>query len=421
MSQLPPDELLNKVALLEERLGMRATYRILEPFYLDPQDILEIQRAAKTLADFAGLPQFVFIVSAIAQKKNVGGQIDLRHGEEEVFIEVSQETANYQEAVLATLAHEIAHKVLHVNGISVGSGPFYQYENEILTDVAAVFMGLGKVLLNGCECHRTVQEATLGGTKSTTHSLKSGYLGLDQSAFVYLLTCSMRNIAPAEYERALNSAAIQALRTCRAQFPTYFDAALQQPDANSQLIGEFRRETLEVQRILLSIDNMQLFLREATLTPTEGFLNRTHNRLRELHIAASQTAEHNAVDPCMKYINVLRLKSHLESARSEIAALASEARAFDKGFARLGTLVHTLRPPFSQPSPELFRAIKCRICGAELSLSRDIAPQEEECPKCHYRFPAGGPLPAFGLPTLPPASRHNETLTAKLKSFFRRR
>lgn len=46
------------------------------------------------------------------------------------------------------LAHEMTHALLYSKGISLED----QNENEVFTDLAAIFIGLGKLLLNGYVC-----------------------------------------------------------------------------------------------------------------------------------------------------------------------------------------------------------------------------------------------------------------------------
>ena len=130
---------IKKIIFLEKRLGANTTYLMLDPFMVNTRDIMSIQNAAKKIGDFIGLNDIKFIVIITAQQENVGGKIELIRGQKEVIIEISKTTAKYEEALLGTLAHEITHKFLCEKGLSVGDGLIYQYENEVLTDIAFVF------------------------------------------------------------------------------------------------------------------------------------------------------------------------------------------------------------------------------------------------------------------------------------------
>ena len=195
MSKIYITDYLQKLSLLEKNLGAKTNYQILEPFTLNSQDIIGIQSAGKKIANFIGLTDLTFIIATTKQKKNVGGHIELNN-EKNVFIELSPDTLKFPESILASLSHEITHKYLHIHNLKFDN----TYENEVLTDIAAVFLGIGKLILNGCECKRTYEEYASGGTKVITETIKTGYLSREQIAFVYLLTCSMRKISSDTYE-----------------------------------------------------------------------------------------------------------------------------------------------------------------------------------------------------------------------------
>src|SRR3989442_1554225 len=136
------------VILLEHRTGARVSYRPLPPLRQSLHDIIGIQAAAKHIAEFVGLTGLTFVVGVAKQKLNVGGHIDLKSSGPDVFVEIDSDTLSFSDAVAATLCHEICHKWLQVNGISCP----VEIENEILTDITTVFLGLGKIMLNGCLC-----------------------------------------------------------------------------------------------------------------------------------------------------------------------------------------------------------------------------------------------------------------------------
>lgn len=386
MPQLPADELMSLIVLLEERAGYKSTYRILEPFQVNSLDIIDIQRAAKLLAEFAGLGQLVFIVSTRRQEENVGAKIDLQLGQQEVFIDLSEETASFPAAVLATLAHEIAHKFLHLNNINVGTGPSHSANNEVLTDVAAVFLGYGKLLLNGLECTRTFPDGTLGGRRFIERTLKTGYLGSESIAFAYLLACAMRNIPQEVYERNLNAAAGQAVRMIRVRFSSYWDPTLHHPDSQDALAHQFQAETQVVQRQLLSLSMKHASIHQATSEPTEAFIVATHAHLHHDEVEFNQTIGRGAPDPCLRYLGSLKLRASLQRHRANVARLASEAHRLDKALTMVNTVVEDLCPPFVQRSLGSPSHIRCWTCGNGIQVPSADSSPDVECPNCHYRF-----------------------------------
>ena len=151
LKEIRAADYIQKLRMLEERIGATTQYRILKPFPCNPKDAINLQKAAKRIAGFVGLEDLTFNVAVARQKEDVGGHIELRSGQQFVFIEVSPRAGRSPQATLAVLAHEICHKLLQRSGISLGRGLLEDYENEILTDITSVFVGLGKLMLNGAE------------------------------------------------------------------------------------------------------------------------------------------------------------------------------------------------------------------------------------------------------------------------------
>jgi hypothetical protein len=214
---------LEKLLLLESTMGARVGYQLFAPpSRFNPRDTLALNRTAKDLANFVGVNDLL-TVAATAHSENCAGHIDLGSTKDGVFIEVAADLLDFPECVLATLAHEISHRYLHAHGLSCGTGPEFHYHNEILTDITAVFLGLGKLMLNGCVAERSYRESKNGRQQVTTQSRTVGYLEPGQLTFVYLFVCAMRDISSEEYERWLVPTAVNRVRechdNCEGQFP----------------------------------------------------------------------------------------------------------------------------------------------------------------------------------------------------------
>lgn len=212
---------LAKLELLDQSVGAKTRHDMMEPDVLDAGDILTIQQAAKAITDFVGLREARPIVAIAAQKDGVGGHVSLNH-DREFYIEISRDTLAFREAALATLAHEVTHKYLYENGITCGTGPVKEYENEVLTDIAAVFLGLGKLLLNGCAARGPADTGYLFDESI----LNSGYLNRQQLAYVYCVVCAMHGITRRNAERNLCKEALAAVRECRIRSKRTIDPRL---------------------------------------------------------------------------------------------------------------------------------------------------------------------------------------------------
>lgn len=200
------EQLLRCLAYLRGRIRIGAT-PVLEPFRIDPADIGDVNRAASRIGRHAGLGRLLFIVTESKLDDHVAGNIELRMGGTEVFVNISATARRFGSATLALLAHETAHKALF--DVGVKPNPIHQQEYEILTDVAAVYLGFGKLLLNGYEVV-TVQH-TQGGQQRSRH--RFGYVSVREVAFAHAVTVSMRGLSMSELTDGLSPFAARALDT----------------------------------------------------------------------------------------------------------------------------------------------------------------------------------------------------------------
>ncbi|MCA9528266.1 MAG: hypothetical protein KC549_18405, partial [Myxococcales bacterium] len=170
-----PRALLDRLLRLTRALP--APPAMLAPFEVNPRDMIDLQRAAGRLARHVGLGDLTFVVAVTPKPPDVAGHVELRYAQREVFIEISDRLLKFPRAVLACLAHEVTHKYLHSQGIWLPD----LLENERLTDTAAVFNGLGRLLISGCE--DVVEEAA--GDVRRVHHFKGGYLERAELAEAY--------------------------------------------------------------------------------------------------------------------------------------------------------------------------------------------------------------------------------------------
>lgn len=393
MSQIFTEDYIQKIILLEKQVGAKTSYRMLEPFSLNSRDAIAIQTAAKKIAEFIGLHDFIFIVATVKQKEKVGGHVELKHGEKEVFVEISDDTLKFDNAVLATLAHEITHKYLHINAISSGIGSIHEYENEVLTDIATVFLGLGKLVLNGCECQNVRQEYASEGTKTVTETLKSGYLDRSQFAFVYRLICAMRRIHSSDYERGLSLDSIQSLRDCERHYGDYFDNRFHEPNARKKSVEYLQSAISDTQLILSDVDKNLLYLQEACVKSIEIFLRTTHKRLRELIIEAQRMTDDSEYDPCLKFLNAKQLDQTIAKLVSEVTDYSSESKRYQRSVTKLAKYMQTFGNLFPRPSSNMFTVVTCRNDGTKLRLPENKTHLITRCPKCQYQFVADTSIP----------------------------
>ena len=133
----------------------------LDPFPVDPRNPLSLNAAASRIASFVGLSE-ILVVNATGKSQRVAGTIEHDTPGDASYIEISRDMLRFPESVLATIAHEVTHAYMRTRGVDLGGTDLPgMYENEILTDVCAVFIGLGKLLLNGTIRVRRTQDSAI--------------------------------------------------------------------------------------------------------------------------------------------------------------------------------------------------------------------------------------------------------------------
>jgi len=117
------------------------------------------------------------------------------HGD---LIRVPVSLAGRPDAIGATLAHEVSHAVL----FDFDMGPIPESEHEPFTDFAAVFLGFGKLLLNGIQ---------MAVSPTTGLGVSLGYLSPGMIAYAYREVIRMYMISDAIARAGLNDAGLLLL------------------------------------------------------------------------------------------------------------------------------------------------------------------------------------------------------------------
>jgi len=200
-----------KLHFLYARIGL---FRINKPFLFEPSPQFyklccrnkdKLQEAVNLLADHLELkiyPQ-VKLDRLLDQPHvkdtmyvNPDGQADSNQPEnaklsgyyDNYEIRVSPTIGKYSDIMGALLAHEITHYFMFRKGINLKD----HMENERFTDVSAVFLGLGKLMLNRRD-QMVKTEEDLSGT--TTITTKFGYVYSDTLLRAYQKIIKFRNIS----------------------------------------------------------------------------------------------------------------------------------------------------------------------------------------------------------------------------------
>jgi hypothetical protein len=406
---------INKVVLLETRAGTKTHYRLIDPLSFDPTDTIAMQKAAKTIASFVGIDRLI-IVAFSKHDEKVGGHIEHVHGDRTGYIEISRDLVGFHSAIQATLAHEISHLYLDIHNVSCGSGPAHHYENEVLTDITAVFIGLGKLMLNGSDSQKVYVRHEPTGKKVITETRRMGYLTRPQFAFIYRLICAMRGIPASDYERGLSAGALAAVCECDERYHRdFFDKRFREKACSPNLVASLRSQVQETQFELASIERNISYLLRASLGLTEAFLGSTHKRLFSLSRECEEMEHSNSYDPALMFLETLQLRDRIGAHARELAKYRSEASRHERNTS--GLLVRSLKLDFFDRALGPPTIVVCRNDGTKLRVKKKEKPQLVRCPECGYVFVADTTLPRTGKIS----AGHGDSVLKRLTRFLRRR
>jgi hypothetical protein len=383
MSQIFSKNLIDKITYLEKKLGHGVHYNILDPFPVHTKDIIGIQNVGKIIANFIGLSDIVFIITIDNLKENQGGNIELNRWEKDVFVSISKNVIQYDDAILSTIGHELTHKYLHMNSISLPNS----YENEILTDIAAVYLGLGKIMLNGCKCEKSETKCDFSGTSTHTQTFTTGYLSHIQLAFVYRIISEMRKIPQEEQIKLLNSKSRElfyeldnrAIRSC-------YDSALHE-DSFKQIIADNDMNIIKKCQIALSeTDRTLIFIKKCYIDKVEKYLNRVHKDLNNIILKAHYALSKKWDNPCLRFLDNAALDINRDSLQSYLNKYDIETAQYKKKNISLVKRICCFGKFFKKPSIDMFNIVKCWNCNTKLKLPQNKPRGRVICPKCSYEF-----------------------------------
>jgi hypothetical protein len=372
---------VDKLILLERKVGAKTHYRVMAPFSVPFEDFLAIQKVGKQIAEFIGLRDLVFIIAFAKQKEKVGGHIDLSTGGNDVFIEIDSDMMKFPDAVAATLCHEVCHKWLQVNGIR--SSP--EIDNEILTDISTVFLGFGKIMLNGCRTSNVKRESTSNGTRTTTATMTAGYLDRNQLAFVYRMVCEMRNISSEDFMLNLSAEAMQAVRRCDSLHGYYYDPRLREIRGIGGKPG-FNDRAVEIQRLMADLDKHGVYAKKSFCDTISGFITRSHKSLESLREKALTIMQDNETNPSLRFLQTIKRDFDFERVTNEAHSLSSDVEGLLKHAKAVNRYIARNNQRFPEPVPTMFNIVSCPKDGTKMRLPENSGDLIATCPTCKYRF-----------------------------------
>ena len=213
--RLQDDDIIRRFAILEETLDFNYSEEIVIPEDLisPTMNMPEFNKITKYVMSCFGYPNVLPICGFGEEGKNTAGHTEYIDDDEEgvikygfpIVINVAQDAKGDSDKILAILVHEICHNVLRLYKFPILSG----IENEIYTDLATIYLGLGKYTLNG---HRTVKTRVENlGFQVNYHKTTSkvGYLTDDTYYRAYVLNQLFRGY---QSYRKLSKGVVQGVK-----------------------------------------------------------------------------------------------------------------------------------------------------------------------------------------------------------------
>lgn len=189
----------NSVRLLHKHFGKESLNKFGSDFLLDDESdlgtldpVIRVQKIARRIARFYGLDAESFLVTFNSGLDHPA-HVELKHGRE-YFIEMQDDFRHSSQLeITAVLAHELAHVYLYASSLRTQS----TYENEILTDVTACYLGAGWTAL---ACFEDFERRGRTGVHRTWRQF--GYLTPSEMGFVLALRERFVGTRPRRFSRS---------------------------------------------------------------------------------------------------------------------------------------------------------------------------------------------------------------------------
>lgn len=207
-----------------------------EPFLFEPTDAVyallassrtvDLQEFVRQLCEhiaFSPVPTVAYDWD-LTMEGSTAGQACLDSISPEISVRLSY--TNRPRELGALLAHEVTHHCLDRASFHSTN----RDENERLTDLAAVFLGLGKLMLNGADVRFDAEEKA-----PVEKPVKLGYLTMADLACAYDKVCCLNGVPTAEWTIHLSAEAayyVQSRASARESGMHVFRGAKQRHDAD---------------------------------------------------------------------------------------------------------------------------------------------------------------------------------------------
>lgn len=144
---------------------------------ISASDSFDLTKAASLMLHHVGLHGYTPIIVHERLNDKTAGYINM-NSDTDFFITIDLNQSSTREQRLCILSHEICHKFMYVNNFR-DTG----MKNEYLTDACAVYVGFGKMMIEGCETTSVRQYEN----KKIINTKAIGYLEKWQLTYLYYI------------------------------------------------------------------------------------------------------------------------------------------------------------------------------------------------------------------------------------------
>ncbi|WP_010245248.1 CpXC domain-containing protein [Acetivibrio cellulolyticus] len=375
-------DFIDKLILLEKELGRKVAQEFLDSKSLDFANISDndaIDSVANKIANFLDLPNKIH-VNIDDLSFDTGGSIRPT-SDYNVTINLNKNSLKMKDAVLGVLAHELTHQYLFNHGIDLRHKSIL--DNELLTDIAAIYLGLGNLILNAHRNEKTVYK----NKQEVTYKMEIGYVKTFYLGFVYKTICSMRNIPENVYNAQLSSQSkiyiTQAMN--HNEFSPYLKQNFFDANNTTKTLMDIKEVIYSIQVLLSDIDKNLKADEIRSAKEIEPFLVKTHRMLFKYFEYITNFSLDDTPNRCLKFLYSMKAYQTLE----EMLVCLGTAYNSAKSYLNYLTDIHiNLNTALVSSSESNMCKVVCRKDGTIFPQITGKSLFVVKCPNCGYQFVA---------------------------------
>mgnify|MGYP001274341715 CR=1 FL=1 len=366
---------IDKLIMLERKLGNKVSKELIEPESFNIGDSCtddEAEIVANKLANILGLTTKITINNSSRSIKNAEGNEP--NSLYNFFIGSGTHSKDW---LLNSLAHDLAHLYLYKNGINLLNKSVLN--SRLLIDIAAIYLGLGKLILNGYE-HDNSQNS--GSNNNLVHT-NAQYLG-----FAYITICNMRGIPKKVYIRNLSTNGSLCISKAMKynEFSPYLKHNFLNDKYTNKNLAKVKDALYSFQILLSDIEKNLRNDEIRSAREIKPFLAMTHQKLFTYSkIIADFTEGRENLSQPLKYLYSMKIYQAFGEMLLCLNRSYSSAKAYLDYLINIGAGIEwdlTLNNKSNKC------IVVCRNDKTKIRHPKGEPPFIATCPKCKYQFVA---------------------------------